>query len=207
MATLTGPLLSLKATKQLAQAIIFQSPPHGPMATRYHVPTNPRSPAQLAVRALTKWIQQQWQWFAPDDQTSWDALATPRHTSRINECLRANHAAFWNNLGLHRRHPCPDPLDPEDLVTVSLTHDGPLVTATIADSWIEHAFGIAVFRSTSPIITINRKTLVGFVGAWQDLAFPLTYTESLTGTLYFRLQYFSNEGLVTPPSDQQSITI
>lgn len=52
MARLQTPLLSFSARQKLAGALTFAAPRNRPQAREYATPANPRSPAQLAHRAI-----------------------------------------------------------------------------------------------------------------------------------------------------------
>jgi hypothetical protein len=101
MAIVTGPLHSTDAAGQIGKAIIYEHWRGRHYAKAYCVPGNTpgyekmnQTPDQLAVQAETKILMKHWPEIPPADQATWDELAIPARTERINEYLKENWKRF-----------------------------------------------------------------------------------------------------------------
>jgi hypothetical protein len=94
MAIVKGPLFSVGAKGQFAKTIIYEEWKGRTYAKEYKVPGLTRYPAQRAVRAIIKFLSQQWpilQTIYPAmNYQPWYDLAAERQTSAIAEFCRYN---------------------------------------------------------------------------------------------------------------------
>lgn len=77
MARLRGPLVSFSAHGKLAGALSLAAPRNRPQAREYTTPANPRTPAQIAHRAIVAQAVATWQALVtlPEHHDGWNLLA------------------------------------------------------------------------------------------------------------------------------------
>lgn len=84
MVKLTGPGLAQKASGSLAGQLTFSNwKDKGYLKTKSK-PKQPRSPAQVSLRATMAFLSQQWSTILEADQNTWRELSRPREISPFN---------------------------------------------------------------------------------------------------------------------------
>jgi len=84
MVKLTGPGLGARASGQLGQALIFSSNKGRAYVKKHARPKQPRSPAQVSLRAMMQFLSSQWSNIAPLEKSSWNAAAARQQISPFN---------------------------------------------------------------------------------------------------------------------------
>lgn len=96
MVKLTGPGLATKATGGLADALIFSSSKGRAYLKTKRKPKQPRTGAQIGMRAMMKFLAPAWSLTPGRDPTTWSDLATEAAISPFNAYLGYN-LERWRN--------------------------------------------------------------------------------------------------------------
>lgn len=88
MVKLTGPMMSIDASGTFAKSIVFSKWKGINYARRHAVPANPNSPAQRGVRALFKFISQDFAGLSAPIKAEWLALAANGNITALNAQIR-----------------------------------------------------------------------------------------------------------------------
>ena len=107
MARTTAPLFSLDASGTIAKTIVFSKWKGRAYVRRHAVPSNPRFPLQVAVRACFAYLTAWWKPMAEIPKARWEALGAEKKITGMNARVQRCVALFRGNQGF--------PLDPEDL--------------------------------------------------------------------------------------------
>ena len=75
MALVTAPLLSMDASGAVGGAIVFSKWKGRNYARALVTPSNPKSGGQVGVRAMFKFLSQEWKNLSAGDQATWEAIA------------------------------------------------------------------------------------------------------------------------------------
>lgn len=94
MARPTAPLLSLSASGTLAGNLVYSSWHGRPYVKRRSTPRDPRSVAQLASRALMRFLAHAWSTRTAAEHATWDAHPDRPKLSRYH-CYLAYNADRW----------------------------------------------------------------------------------------------------------------
>lgn len=90
MARVNGPLMSMSASGQLGGVVVFSSWKGRPYVRQLVRPANPKSGGQTSMRAMLKFLSQEWSTIAGSDQASWDDLADADVVSPFNAYTKVN---------------------------------------------------------------------------------------------------------------------
>jgi hypothetical protein len=89
MAKLKSPLLSLKAWGQVTKDIIIRRARSGTIAERKPMPTDAKSPAQLAQRTLFQQCSEEWKLMTPAEKVVYERYGTEHHMTGYAWFMRA----------------------------------------------------------------------------------------------------------------------
>ena len=96
MVKLKGPALSGAAAGALGGTLIFSQAKGRRYLKRWHKPTDPRSHKQIAMRAILRFLSQEWRKISTPDQLLWKPLAAQTNVSPFN-AFQAFNLARWRD--------------------------------------------------------------------------------------------------------------
>lgn len=207
MVKLLGPAMSLDALGTLANTLVF-SECKGRRYVRKHVkPKKTQTPAQIANRAMFKFLQQQWSAISPADQATWSAAAAAA-------AIAPNNAYCSTGLARWKSFHAPGQIFPVaengDLPIASLPHvAGEVGQACLfidvfnaRDGW-----GFMVFRSATADFDTARTNCVAVApltdihaGQWIDA--PVA-----AGEWTWNIRFFTTTGKLGPEEDEHTATV
>jgi hypothetical protein len=102
MAVVKGPLFSLDASGSIAKSIVFSKWRGRNYVRRHAIPSNPRSGLQLGVRAVLKFITQDYTNLSDAIKEAWSDLAAGTNITLLNASIALNVAAARRDEGIIR---------------------------------------------------------------------------------------------------------
>ncbi|NIS83040.1 MAG: hypothetical protein GTO14_23205 [Anaerolineales bacterium] len=191
----------------MAGAVVFTHWKGRNVLRRLAVPANPRSVGQLSVRAMMRFLSQNWSGLTSAEQNDWLTRAAATNISAFN-------AYCSYNMGRWGTNRLPSKLDPaaeDDTAGVISTPVGTagsrsvLVGCTV--DTLNQNWGLLFFRGTSAGIGVTRNEMVHAMladsaAAFTWLDFPLT----VGTTYYYRAYGFSEAGVIGNALDEWSAT-
>jgi hypothetical protein len=102
MAVVKAPLFSLDASGSIAKSIVFSKWRGRNYVRRHAIPSNPRSGLQLGVRAVLKFVTQDWTNLSAAIQAAWADLAAGTNITELNAAVAYNVAAARRDEGIIR---------------------------------------------------------------------------------------------------------
>lgn len=183
MVRLKGPLFSMEASGTVASAVTFAKWKGRDYARRHAIPSNPKSALQTGVRAVFKWLSQNFANLATVDRSDWAAAALADNLTPLNAQIRDGVALARRNLGWRENRLDAAGTAPNAPTTVAATAQPKTIVLTWVDPITNLADQcIAVYRNTATMATPDISNLVAIV----DIG-VLTYTDSglTSGQQYF----------------------
>jgi len=187
-------MMSMGASGSLANAMVFSQWKGRPYVRALVKPANPRSGGQVGIRAMMKWLSQQWNGLADVDKATWEDRAAQKTISPFNAYIGLGVSRWRDFLAPSLADP-PDVLEtPPTLGTLagvpgvrSITITQPITTA--ADGW-----GVAIFRGLADSFTTLFDNLIG-VGTIVATA-DVVYVDSplAAGTYYYNVRSITGDG-------------
>jgi len=207
MVKLAGPCMSLGASGKLGGALVFSRWKGIPYARTLVTPANPKSVGQVSVRAMMKWLSQQWKSIGSTPQSSWDDRAKIANVSPFN-------AYCGYNLFRWRNFLAPTDTFPEATTDVAPT-EGVLaavasertITVTQPITTASDGWGIAFFRdlTTSFPSGYDNLKFVGLIAATADVVFidtPLVPDE-----YFYVIRSITKDGQLGTESSEVNATV
>lgn len=199
MVKVNAPAMSLDASGSLAGALVF-SKWKGRNYIRQHVtPANPKSGPQVGIRAMMKFLSQNWDALSDAQKADWLDRATSSVISNFN-------AFVGYNLSRWRNFRSPSKLDPATEDDIHGAISGHAATGAIRQitlSWnvtaVEALWGIQIFRDTTGDPTSAFSNCIAVVLC--DSVATHTYVDSPLdpGTYYYNFRKFTESGLSATP--------
>lgn len=169
----TAPGFALDASGSLGGAIVASKWKGRQYFRTLVTPHNPQSAAQTAVRAMMKFLSQQWAGIATADQADWQPLADQRVISPFNAFVSFNQRNWRDFIAPSQVLPATRSGTIATIGTpTAVESQGRITTVSIPISAAEDGWGVAVFRSTTNGFTTSPVNLIAVL--------PVDGTNTLT---------------------------
>lgn len=194
MASVTGPLMSFDASGTVAGSVVFSRWKGRNYVRRHAIPSNPQSGKQRSVRAMLKFLAQQWAGLSAPDKATWEAIADSAKISPFNAYVAGNQDRWFTFRTPTKATPPAGTSTPADAPTVVATGTKGMITLTITDGVQAPDWGWIIFRRLggAPSMTWDEVTMVA-----PYSASPSTIIDSplAPGTWHYRLYGFNTDGV------------
>ncbi len=207
MVKTTKSVLSETASGKLASALIFSMSKKGGIVKAYATPANPRSPKQLAVRAMQGWIGQQWKLLSTADRDTWLPKSLQAHVHPYHAYLGENGARWPSFLTPTKAIPPSTTPPAPNYANMSAWPTYRTANFNILAPTGEMAWGVILHRSLTSGFTANWDNAVLVV--LQDVAANVEAQDKdlEPGVYYYRPTAFGRGGLHIHPGPQRTVTI
>jgi hypothetical protein len=199
--------MSLDASGSLAGAIVFSKWKGRPYVRELVKPSNPRSGGQVGIRAMLRFLSQDWANIGAVPQASWEDRADAKVISNFNAYIGLNVYRWRDFLGPSDTDP-PAATDVQPVLGAlaavagvrSITVTQPITTAN--DGW-----GIAFFRSPTGTFTstFDKLKYCGKIVATADVVFVDSPLDP--GTYYYEVRSFTKDGQLGTASTEVNATV
>ena len=201
MARVQGPLFSLGASGKLGGSIVFATWKGRAYVRELVRPTNPKTVKQLSVRAMMKFLSQQWAAIGATPQDTWDTLADAEVISKFNAFIKQNLKRWRNFLGIGQDN-TPDAADTGPANGVAAAAGGVrMATVTLPVTTANDAWGNFIFRKTDSAVTPAFDNLVAVLpyDGTNDIVFVDTPLDA--ATYHYDFYSVTKDGLFTDETD------
>jgi len=206
MARVTGPLMSFDASGTVAGAIVFAKWRGRNYVRRHAVPSNPRTPGQIAARAIIAFLGKLWDSLGDEPKASWEEGAESLKISPFNQYIGINARNWRDQMVPSMGTPAERTLvgDPPAAIAGVVSGRQVILTVTLAD--VTNIWGIVVCRSLVTGFTATAGNAIGIIEAWND---PLVWVDGplAPGTYYYKAFAFSTDGLKTTVCAEEDVTV
>lgn len=194
MVKVSAPCLSLGASGKLGGAIVFSSWKGRPYVRELVRPANPRSGGQTGVRAMFKFLSQDWGEIISAHRASWEDLADDKIISTFNAFMGYNMSRWRNFLPPCVVHPAAEAEAAPAAPTTTPTDGVRQISLSIADGAPAPDSGYVIHRSTSTGFTPAFANAIAVI-PW-DAGGTTVYIDTPLSpdTYYYRISGFMNDG-------------
>jgi len=187
MARVSGPLMSMEASGTIASTLVYSRWKGIPYVRRHAIPSNPRSPKQIAVRASMRFFSRQWPGLVQPYQALWKTQAESMHQSGFNRYIAVALRDMAHMLPPTATPTPSAPGTPCDAATVVATGGIGNATVVITDGLTPPTWGYAIFAKLGGAPTPGPDTLVGVVDFGNV---PFVHTPIAAGTWHYIVRGF-----------------
>lgn len=195
MVRVKAPLFSFSASGTLAKSAVFANWRGRDYVRRHAIPANPNSSAQQAVRALFKFITQDYSHLTAADISDWKTLALSQNITALNAQVRDASDLLMRGLGWRENTTDTDPA----------AVDAPINCAAAAQSrslqlsWQDPALNApdycyAVYSSTETGFTPGPGNLIAAVKSTTHTYLHRSLTSG--SPYYYRIRGLSTSGFL-----------
>ncbi len=201
MARVQGPLFSLGALGKLGGALVFSIWKGRAYVRELVRPANPKSDKQLSVRAMMKFLSQEWAGIGSTPQDTWETLADAEVISTFNAYIKRN-LRLWRSF----RGPAQDSVGASvgtppvhgvasAVPGIRMATIGMLMT-TLNDGW-----GLLIFRKTGSAVTPAFDNLVAVIPYSGTETVVFVDTPLTAATYHYDFYSVTDDGLLTDETD------
>lgn len=170
-------------------------------------PANPRSGGQVGMRAMLKWLSQQWAALSAANKATWLTRANQQIISTFNAYVGYNQFRWRDFLA-------PTAHDPEDTTdtpptpgTLALTLGVRSITATVTITTAADGWGVLLFRSPTGTFSTAFDNLIAaeLIVGTADVVFVDSPLDP--GAYYYDARSFTFDGQVTAEMGEETETV
>jgi hypothetical protein len=207
MVKVNAPALSLDASGKLGGSLVFSKWKGRHYVRSLVTPSNPKSGGQVGMRAMLKFLSQNWAALTAGDQATWEDRADQLIASTFNAYMSLN-LFRWRNFTAPTQQ---DPAAEEDteavLGALSATPGVRSVTITQAVTTANDGWGVAFFRSPTGTFETAFDNLIG-VGLIVGTANVVLVDSPLDpATYYYDTRPFTLDGILGTETGEQSAVV
>lgn len=207
MVKVYAPALSIDASGTLAKSMVF-SKWKGRNYVRSHVkPAQPRSGSQVGVRAMFKFLAQQWAGLTSGNKATWLTPSKQTNVSEFNASTSYNQKRWRNFLTPTKAYPAALASTPPTIPTATATAGVRQITLVITKGATPPTWGYSIHRYTptgGSIAFSNCKAVIPKVGAGTD---SWVDTPLAPGTYYYKISPFNDDGVTGTVSTEYTATV
>ncbi len=195
MVKLTGPMFSMTASGSIAKAVTYSSWKGRAYARQRVIPANPRSGPQTGMRAMLKFLSQEWTNLSIAEKADWTTRAASTVISNFNAFVGYNQSRW-------RSYDNPSKLDPADETGTAPTAPTTTPTGGIRQIQLSILDGV---NAPDWAYVIHRSVTTGFTPAFSnvvavtpwDVAGTTIYIDTplAIATYYYRIYGTLDTGL------------
>ena len=194
MAGVKGPLMSFDASGKLADSIVFSKWKGRNYVRQLVTPHNPKSVAQVGMRAMFAFCAQEWTGIGDANQATWEDLADVGNYSPFNAFMKENQANWRDFLAASQLTPITRAGTPAATTGEVATASGRNILLTSdttagADQW-----GVAIFRALASPVIPNWDNCIAVIPAAASDSFSYTDGPLDPDTYYYNFYCFSDDG-------------
>jgi len=207
MVKVNAPAMSLDASGSLGGAIVFSKWKGRPYVRTLVKPSNPKSALQVSMRAMFKFLSQQWASISSADQTTWQDRADQLVASQFNAYTSLNQNRWRNYLAPSEADPPAETGTVATFNTASATAGTRQVTVTYPLATLNDNWGLILHRSLTSGFTPSVSTVIGVVlaNATGDVDFVDSPLDP--DTYYYNATPFTDDGVLGSNLGEVSATV
>lgn len=195
MVKVIGPLGGFDASGSLAGSIVFSKWKGRNYVRRLVKPSNPKSPGQVGVRSMWKFLAQNWAGLTPASQATWNTAADRKVVSPFNAYMSLNQFNWRNFLAPSHEDP-PTRAETEDVIlTFTATAGVRQITIALAGTGINpDDWGYMIFRDLTTGFTPSVSNAVAVIKADGTNVVNFVDTPLVADEYFYDAKNFTNDG-------------
>jgi len=196
MVKVYGPMMSMAASGTLGKIATFSNWKGRSYVRKCVTPANPKSVLQVSVRAMMRFLSQEWEGIGSTPKGSWDDAAAATNISPFNAYIAANASRWREFQPPSQTNPAPETGD-VPVATLDSAVGGPSycdVTMTITT--LNDVWGVILFRSPTGTFTTSRANAIRVIPITAEEEVVFTDSGLDAGTYYYDARFFTKEGVL-----------
>lgn len=207
MVKVQAPALSMAASGKLGGAIVFASWKGRPYVRELVRPSNPKSGPQIGVRAMMKFLSQQWAGLSTADKEDWLTRAAATTISNFNAYVAYNMSRWRSFLAPSKTDPATEAstaLTVSSLVATGAIHQASVAITPSAGTAI---WGYAIFSDQVGTIVPAFSNCIAVIEADGANAVTFIHSPLAAGEYYYKAKVINIDGKFGANSTEDSATV
>ena len=210
MVKVQAPCLSLNASGTIAGAMTFSSWKGRPYVRETVKPSNPKSGSQVGVRAMFKFLAQDWSNLTTVEKASWEDRADQTVISNFNAFMAYNQRRWRNFLAPSGADPATEddgcPVVSNEAATAAVRQIT-IAGDVAAKAGDESVWGVAIFRSPTGTFTTAFSNCIAVIPADDDATYSYVDTPLDPGQYYYNTRLLSEVGDLDDENTEVDATV
>lgn len=194
MVKLRGPGLSVAGHGSIADVLTIARGAATTYAKRHQKPAQPRTPSQLSVRALMRFLSQQWKLLTPAEQLTWAELAASTNIAPYHAYIAANHDRWTNWLPPSKRYPATETGTTPNRSHISGFGGPAYAQLSLTPGLPQPTWGYSIMRLPTAVGFPKRTETVALVQVVLGAATEYRDTPLAPGTYHYHSRGFNDTG-------------
>ena len=200
-------MMSLDASGTLAGAITFAKWKGRNYVRERVIPSNPRSGGQTGMRAMMKFLSQQWAGLSAPNKATWETIADANNYSPFNAYTSRNAKAWRNFTSPTKATPAAAAGTESTSGVHTATAGERSITLAVKCTSADDGWGVAIFRSTSTGFTPGWDNLIACVAIDGTNDVPYVDTPLDPDTWYYNFRPFTIDGVFSVADGEIDATV
>lgn len=206
MVKLKGPSIATEAHGSIADVVTFSKAKKRSYLKKHAKPANPKTPAQVSVRAMITFLSQNWKTLTPIQQATWNTPAFLEHIAPYHAYLKINMQRWRTFRGPGKTYPVPETSPPPGTVYQDLWGGVASIKLGAYPGGGTPPWGYITFRQP---IDFNPPKLEQVIKVFLRVGVSYTFfldTPLAPGTYWYRTAHFSENGQIRTFGGSKSAT-
>jgi hypothetical protein len=200
-------MMSLDASGTIGKAATFSKWKGRNYVRSRVVPHNPKSGGQIGVRAMFKFLAQNWTNITAPQKAAWAPMATSLTISNFNAFVRFNQARWRNFLSPSKDPTAAATHTAAALGTWSATAGVRQIALSLSTSTLNAGYGAVIFRLASGGETPTWDKAIAVVRIEDTNTHIYVDTPLAAGTYYYKHILFTDDGKSSAASASVNATV
>lgn len=196
MVRVHGPMMSLDASGTLAGTVVFSKWKGRNYVRERVTPANPKSGGQVGMRAMLKFLSQNWAALSAANKATWEDRADAGSYSPFNAYTSYNQKKWRDFTSPSTEDPAAGVGTIGVLANEAATAGVRSITLDIDITTSNDNWGIAVFRGLAPAFSTAWDNLIGIIPAAAIASYVLVDTPLTPDTYYYNFRAITEDGVM-----------
>jgi len=207
MVKVYGPMMSMNASGKLADAVVFSSWKGRNYVRQLVTPSNPKSAGQTGVRAMFKFLAQNWAGLSSSHQATWDARAAETSISPFNAFMGYNQARWRNFTGPSWDYPAAAELQQCTFAAASATAGVRQITIAKEVTAQNNGWALGIHRDLETAFTPTFANCIAVIFAQAPAVYSYVDTPLVPDQYFYNFSAFTLDGLRELEDDECDDTV
>lgn len=207
MVKVFGPAFSLDASGTIGDAIVFSKWKGRNYIRERVIPANPQSGPQTGLRAMMKFLAQQWDGLSAANKATWLDRATALVVSNFNAFVSYNQTRFRNFLPPSKEDPATQTGTQSSITNEAASAGVRQITVSGDCGAGAEQWGVLIFRSTSASFSTAYSNLIAAIPCAASASFSFVDSPLAAGTYYYNFRAFSDDGVLGAEETEVNATV
>lgn len=208
MVKVNGPMMSMDASGSLGGSVVFSKWKGRNYVRTLTKPANPKTPLQVSMRAMFKFLSQNWAPLSSANKATWEEKADQLVASTFNAYMSVNQDRWRNYLAPGQEDPPAGGVSDSVLTTWTATAGVRSITLDMtAGETSGTVWGTIIYRAGSTGFTPGLSNVLAVVPTADSVAVKYVDAPLDPGDYFYRYTCFDIDGALLTDAAEVTATV